>query len=175
MLLQPHFTIAPAHVSPAPKPAIASTSPSFLASLLIHLSLLLCCCPFILLGQALGDELRAKFAATKTQVLEIVRHQDLLQDPADGASPELNEKIRLRAPYVAPLNVLQVQALRNLREFSVSDGSGARALYQPSESEIIELLSRDPHRDGKHPFQAAMDDTLMITIKGIAAGMQNTG
>eukprot|EP00879_Flechtneria_rotunda_P016297 GHRR01017052.1.p1 GENE.GHRR01017052.1~~GHRR01017052.1.p1 ORF type:complete len:194 (+),score=69.77 GHRR01017052.1:102-683(+) len=125
--------------------------------------------------QALGDELRAKFAATKTQVLEIVRHQDLLQDPADGASPELNEKIRLRAPYVAPLNVLQVQALRNLREFSVSDGSGARALYQPSESEIIELLSRDPHRDGKHPFQAAMDDTLMITIKGIAAGMQNTG
>jgi hypothetical protein len=41
--------------------------------------------------------------------------------------------------------------------------------------EILELLSRDPRADGKHPFQAAMDDCLMITIKGVAAGMQNTG
>lgn len=59
--------------------------------------------------QALGDELRAKFAATKAQVLAIVGRQDLLEDAASGASPELDEKIRLRAPYVAPLNVLQVQ------------------------------------------------------------------
>jgi phosphoenolpyruvate carboxylase len=41
-------------------------------------------------------------------VLAIVRQQELLEDPSNGASPELDEKIRLRAPYVAPLNVLQV-------------------------------------------------------------------
>jgi hypothetical protein len=36
--------------------------------------------------------------------------------------------------------------------------------------------TRDPHaKDGKHPFQAAMDDCLLISIKGISAGMQNTG
>eukprot|EP00878_Enallax_costatus_P019069 GHUV01020106.1.p1 GENE.GHUV01020106.1~~GHUV01020106.1.p1 ORF type:complete len:382 (+),score=111.46 GHUV01020106.1:226-1371(+) len=127
--------------------------------------------------QALGDELRAKFAATKAQVLKIVRHQELLEDAASGAHPELDEKIRLRSPYVAPLNVLQVQTLHNLREFDASSGQDPHASYQPSETEIIELLSRDPHRDlgTKHPFQAAMDDCLMITIKGIAAGMQNTG
>ncbi|WIA14756.1 hypothetical protein OEZ85_003241 [Tetradesmus obliquus] len=125
--------------------------------------------------QALGDELRAKFGATKAQVLAIVRQDELLEDPSNGASPELDEKIRLRAPYVAPLNVLQVQTLCNLREFDAAGSSGPRAGYQPSEAEIIELLSRDPHRDGKHPFQAAMDDCLMITIKGVAAGMQNTG
>jgi phosphoenolpyruvate carboxylase len=68
-----------------------------------------------------------------------------------------------------------VQTLRNLREFDAAGGAGQHASYQPSESEIIELLSRDPHRDDKHPFQAAMDDCLMITIKGVAAGMQNTG
>jgi phosphoenolpyruvate carboxylase len=62
-----------------------------------------------------------------------------------------------------------------LREFDAAGGAGPHASYQPSEVEIIELLSRDPHRDDKHPFQAAMDDCLMITIKGVAAGMQNTG
>ena len=40
-------------------------------------------------------------------MLKIVRHADLLADTA-SSSPELDEKIRLRAPYVAPLNVLQV-------------------------------------------------------------------
>ncbi len=68
-----------------------------------------------------------------------------------------------------------MQTLSNLREFDSSSGSGPHASYQPSEAEIIELLSRDPHRDSKHPFHAAMDDCLMIPIKGIAAGMQNTG
>lgn len=72
--------------------------------------------------------------------------------------------------------LLQVQTLHNLREFDASGGQGPHAAYQPSDTEIIELLSRDAHRDAsKHPFQAAMDDCLMITIKGIAAGMQNTG
>jgi hypothetical protein len=70
-----------------------------------HLWHFLCILLFL---QALGDELRAKFAATKAQVLAIVRQQELLEDPGNGASPELDEKLRLRAPYVAPLNVLQV-------------------------------------------------------------------
>lgn len=55
--------------------------------------------------------MRAQFAATKAQVLAITRQKDLLEGAASGASPELDEKIRLRAPYVAPLNVLQVQLI----------------------------------------------------------------
>lgn len=45
--------------------------------------------------------------------------------------------------------------------------------YNPEDPEIIDLLSRDPRKKGEgaqHPFQSAMDDCLMITIKGIAAG-----
>lgn len=44
-----------------------------------------------------------------TQVLALTRHQELLQAPDTGATPELDEKIKLRAPYVAPLNILQVR------------------------------------------------------------------
>lgn len=69
----------------------------------------------------------------------------------------------------------QVLTLHNLREFDTSRGGGSHASYTPQDPEILELLSRDPRGDDKHPFQAAMDDCLMITIKGIAAGMQNTG
>lgn len=49
--------------------------------------------------------------------------------------------------------------------------------YKPDEPETLALLSRDPFADysNKNPFTSAMEDTLMITIKGISAGMQNTG
>ncbi len=46
------------------------------------------------------------------QVLAIVRHSDLLESAGgSSATPELDEKIRLRGPYVAPLNVLQVRGV----------------------------------------------------------------
>lgn len=45
------------------------------------------------------------------QVLALVRHKELLEDPDNGASLELDEKLRLRAPYVAPLNMLQVHSV----------------------------------------------------------------
>jgi phosphoenolpyruvate carboxylase len=132
--------------------------------------------------QAFGDELRASFAQTKKAVLEIVRHGDLLAGVTEGrsaATPELEEKIRLRAPYVAPLNVLQVLALKALREYEAagSEGTEAARAYAPDDPETVELLRRDAARgmEGPHPFQAAMVDALTITIKGVAAGMQNTG
>ncbi|GBF96435.1 phosphoenolpyruvate carboxylase [Raphidocelis subcapitata] len=139
--------------------------------------------------QALGDELRAKYQQTKAEVLRIERHTDLLEGAAAAAAaatpagaaaavvPEsdLDEKIRLRDPYVTPLNVMQVLALQSLRSFNAGDLPGSARDYRPSNSEVVDLLSRDPHADDKHPFQAAMEDCLMISIKGISAGMQNTG
>lgn len=41
-------------------------------------------------------------------MLALTRHQELLQAPDMGSTPELDEKIKLRAPYVVPLNILQV-------------------------------------------------------------------
>jgi hypothetical protein len=63
-----------------------------------------------------------------------------------------------------------VLTLCNLREFDAAGAASPHALYTPQDKEVLELLSRDPRGDDKHPYQAAMDDCLMITIKGIAAG-----
>ncbi len=50
------------------------------------------------------------------------------------------------------------------------------AEYNPTDPEILDLLSRDPAKDpAQHPFVSATYDSLIITIKGVAAGMQNTG
>ncbi|PNW76791.1 hypothetical protein CHLRE_11g476325v5 [Chlamydomonas reinhardtii] len=124
----------------------------------------------------LGQRLRELLAKTQQNILIVVRKSVLLEGntPSQMSTPNLDEKIRLRSPYVAPLNVLQALSLQGLRKFR----DGGDTEYNPSDPEIIDLLSRDPHKKGEgaqHPFVSAMDDCLMITIKGIAAGMQNTG
>jgi phosphoenolpyruvate carboxylase len=59
----------------------------------------------------------------------------------------IQRSVRLRNPYVDPLNYLQVEMLRRLR-----------ALNDP-DSEEAETLR----------------DVLVLTINGIAAGLRNTG
>lgn len=93
----------------------------------------------------------------------------LYQCPLHSPRPPYH-KLNKRTGHMAP----QVMALYSLRHFDPSEDSPMSS-YKPSDPEIVDLLSRDPAKDDKHPFQAAMDDCLMITIKGIAAGMQNTG
>ena len=54
-----------------------------------------------------------RLAATKKAVLTVTGKSQLLQDSAEGVkqaqvSADLELKLALRAPYVAPLNILQV-------------------------------------------------------------------
>lgn len=53
----------------------------------------------------LGDDLRARYEHTKKLLLQIQNHDGLLGTPD---SRLLQQKLNLRAPYVTPLNVLQV-------------------------------------------------------------------
>ena len=46
--------------------------------------------------------------------------------------------------------------------------------YSPPDDEVKALLLRDPHA-ARQPFKAAIEDTMILTMKGISAGMQNTG
>ena len=46
--------------------------------------------------------------------------------------------------------------------------------YEPTDPEMKALLARDPYAH-KQPFKAAVEDALIITMKGISAAMQNTG
>jgi len=62
--------------------------------------------------------------------------------------PILKRSVELRNPYVDPLNITQVEVMRRLRQLSESDES---ALKQ------------------------SLEQALMVSIGGIAAGLRNTG
>lgn len=55
----------------------------------------------------LGENLRDRFATTKKLLAEVTGHGTLGLG-AKSANPVLSQKIHLRAPYVTPLNMMQV-------------------------------------------------------------------
>lgn len=57
----------------------------------------------------LGEDLRTRYEKTKSLLLKVQNHDGLLGTPD---SRLLAQKLALRAPYVTPLNVLQVCACR---------------------------------------------------------------
>jgi phosphoenolpyruvate carboxylase len=67
----------------------------------------------------------------------------------------LRRAVRLRSPYVDALSLLQLRALRALRtSASEAAGQGAPGQADPTDPD---------HR------------LLLLTVNGIAAGLQNTG
>ena len=84
--------------------------------------------------------IEAAFHETVHWVTRISGQRNILDN-----QPTLQKSIRLRNPYVDPLNFLQVRLLRQLR--------------------------KSPSADEELPLQQA----LYITINGIAAGLKNTG
>jgi phosphoenolpyruvate carboxylase len=87
----------------------------------------------------LGERLRESLKLTRETVLETIPDHQLMQE-----QPWIKESIKLRNPYVDPLNMLQA-----------------------------ELLSRS--RSQKEVINPDIDQALMVTIAGIAAGLRNTG
>ncbi|KAK9823233.1 hypothetical protein WJX72_001252 [[Myrmecia] bisecta] len=61
--------------------------------------------------KALGQELRNRFMTTVHCVLEVTGHQRLCQN-----NPTLRRLIEMRNPFIDPVNILQVEVLRRLRE-----------------------------------------------------------
>lgn len=59
---------------------------------------------------AIGEELRREFHKAKTAILKITRHRKLLEK-----QPILQNSIQVRNPYVDPINLLQIEALYQLR------------------------------------------------------------
>lgn len=89
----------------------------------------------------LGERLRANLKLTRETVLETIPDHQLMQE-----QPWIKESIKLRNPYVDPLNMLQA-----------------------------ELLSRSRSCEQNATINPDIDQALMVTIAGIAAGLRNTG
>ncbi|MDA7745782.1 phosphoenolpyruvate carboxylase [Psychromonas sp.] len=89
----------------------------------------------------LGQRLRDNLKLTREKVLETIPDHQLMQE-----NPWIKESIKLRNPYVDPLNMLQA-----------------------------ELLSRSRENEKNETINHDVDQALMVTIAGIAAGLRNTG
>ena len=82
------------------------------------------------------------------------------------------ESFRLCVPTIV-LIAYQVICLKAVREME-KGAESKHADYDPDDEETQQLLRRDPYSQ-KEPYKAAVEDTMILTMKGISAGMQNTG
>lgn len=116
----------------------------------------------------LCDDLLHRFHQTEGSLLKVMKHAGLLSSQSTAF---LQQKLQLRAPYVAPLNILQAYCLKQLREIESGRPIDELSAGFKPDSKALELMSRSD----KNPLESAIEDTMIITMKGIASGMQNTG
>jgi phosphoenolpyruvate carboxylase len=118
-----------------------------------------------------GEHLRANYEETKDLLLQIAGHNDLLED-----NPYLKQRLRLRDSYITTLNVLQAYTLKRIRDSNyhvklrphISKDYVESSESSKSAAELVKLNPTSEYAPG-------LEDTLILTMKGIAAGMQNTG
>ena len=94
----------------------------------------------------LGNQIRANLVKTRKNVLSVTDCDDLSSNFG-----LLQQSMKVRNPYVDPLNVLQAETMKRLR--SVRDGT---IVATPEDIQLLE-------------------DTIVISINGIASGMKNSG
>ncbi len=90
--------------------------------------------------EAVFPRLEAEYRRTEAAICRLTGQRDLLDE-----APWLQRSIRVRNPYIDPMNYVQVALLRRLRG-------------HPGEAEAEE-----------------MRDAVRLTVNGIAAGLRNTG
>lgn len=85
--------------------------------------------------------------------------------------PYLRQRLRLRDSYITTLNVSQAYTLKRIRDpnyhVTVRPHLSKELVSKPA-AELVKLNPTSEYAPG-------LEDTLILTMKGIAAGMQNTG
>jgi len=104
----------------------------------------------------LADRVLAEYDRTREWVLAVTGHTRLLEDRR-----VLGRAVQLRDPYVDALSFLQLRALRALRSEA---GSAAGTISTEGDRGADTSGARDD-----------LQRLLLITVNGIAAGLQNTG
>lgn len=115
-----------------------------------------------------GESLRASYEETKNLLLLVAGHRDLLE-----GDPYLKQRLRLRNSYITALNVCQAWTLKRIRDpdFYVNVRPHISKEIAENNKPANELVNLNPMSD----YAPGMEDTLILTMKGIAAGLQNTG
>ncbi|KAI7743703.1 hypothetical protein M8C21_014969, partial [Ambrosia artemisiifolia] len=115
-----------------------------------------------------GESLRANYEETKDYLLKIAGHKDLLE-----GDPYLKQRLKLRDSYITTLNVCQAYTLKRTRDpnYHVTLRPHISKEYAEPSKPADELIHLNPTSE----YAPGLEDTLILTMKGIAAGMQNTG
>ncbi|XWS10089.1 hypothetical protein CRYUN_Cryun39dG0045700 [Craigia yunnanensis] len=115
-----------------------------------------------------GERLRTNYEETKSLLLQIAGHKDLLE-----GDPYLKQRLRLRDSYITTLNVCQAYTLKRIRDpnYNVKLRPHISKEIMESSKPADELVKLNPTSE----YAPGLEDTLILTMKGIAAGMQNTG
>ncbi|KAK9153017.1 hypothetical protein Sjap_000497 [Stephania japonica] len=115
-----------------------------------------------------GEKLRANHEETKKLLLQIAGHRDLLE-----GDPHLKQRLRVRDSYITTLNVCQAYTLKRIRDsnYHVKLRPHLSKEIMESSKPAAELVKLNPTSE----YAPGLEDTLILTMKGIAAGMQNTG
>ncbi|XP_078439557.1 phosphoenolpyruvate carboxylase, housekeeping isozyme [Wolffia australiana] len=115
-----------------------------------------------------GEQLRAKYEETKSLLLQVAGHKNLLE-----GDPYLRQRLRLRHAYITTLNVCQAYTLKRVRDPSFQVKLRPHLSKEAIKASIsgADLVNLNPTSE----YAPGLEDTLILTMKGIAAGMQNTG
>ncbi|CAL5212849.1 unnamed protein product [Lathyrus oleraceus] len=115
-----------------------------------------------------GERLRSSYDETKRFLLKVAGHRDILE-----GNPYLKQRLCLRESYITTLNVLQAYTLKRIRDpdYHVTLRPHLSKDYIESSNPAAELVKLNTTSD----YAPGLEDTLILTMKGIAAGMQNTG
>ena len=106
-------------------------------------------------------------------MLEITEHPDRLTPQSDnggqGTYTTLADKLAMRSLYITPLNVVQVENLKLLREI---EDAHPRPDWVPTWHWATEMPGRHASHDLSPPVGT---DTPIIPMPGLAARLQNPG
>jgi phosphoenolpyruvate carboxylase len=105
----------------------------------------------------------AEYDLTRRLVLAVTGHDRLLAD-----RPILSRAVTLRDPYVDALSHLQLRALAELRAAPQADLREAPAGGPLDGETSADRAAASAQRDRLHRL-------LLLTVSGVAAGLQNTG
>ena len=85
----------------------------------------------------------------------------------------MKQRLRLRDSYITTLNACQAYTLKRIRDSSyhVKLRPHLSKDIMESSKPAAELVKLNPTSE----YAPGLEDTLILTMKGIAAGMQNTG
>ena len=99
---------------------------------------------------------------------QVAGHRDLLE-----GDPYLKQRLRLRDSYITTLNVCQAYTLKRVRDpnYDVK----VRPHISKESMEISKPADELVHLNPTSEYAPGLEDTLILTMKGIAAGLQNTG